>query len=140
MAFLLDTNVLSEVVRKTPEQRIVSWLESLDPVDAFISVLTLGEISKGVALMAPGERKERLTDWVAADLPGRFRGRLLPVDGEVARVWGVLSAEGKRIGRPLPVVDGLFLATARVHGLVFATRNMVDCGDRGVPIHNPWSP
>ena len=76
--------------------------------------------------------------WLARDLPLRFRGRTLPVDGEVAHRWGELTADGRRIGRPLPVIDGLLLATASAHNLTFVTRNLRDCGDRGVPVLDPW--
>ena len=138
MRFLLDTNVLSEPARQHPEERVVEWFRSLAPLDACISVLTLGEIGKGVSLMPPGPRKDSLRSWLAQDLPLRFRGRTLPVDMEIAFRWGEMAAEGRRIGRPLPVVDGLLLATARTHGLTFVTRNLRDCGDRGVPVLDPW--
>ena len=138
MPFLLDTNVLSEPGRLVPDQGVLNWLGDLDPLDAFLSVLTLGEIEKGVSLMAPGPRKAALRQWLAHDLPERFPGRILPVDAAVATAWGDLDAQGQRIGRPLPVVDGLLLATARAHQLTFVTRNLRDCGDRGVPVLNPW--
>jgi predicted nucleic acid-binding protein len=89
--------------------------------------------------MPPGPRKDALRIWLARDLPLRFRGRTLPVDGEVAHRWGELAADGRRIGRPLPVVDGLLLATASTHNLTFVTRNLRDCGDRGVPVLDPWA-
>ena len=140
MAYLLDTNVLSEPSRKQPDRRVLAWLRSLDPLETYVSVLTLGEIRKGVVLMAPGPRKRALEGWLAYDLPDRFRGRVLEIDQAVALVWGELDAEGKRIGRPLPVVDGLLLASAKTHALTFATRNLRDCGDRGVPTFDPWAP
>jgi len=138
MRFLLDTNVLSEPARRSPDKTVLGWFRSLAPLDACISVLTLGEIGKGVGLMPPGPRKEALRDWLAQDLPLRFRGRILPVDLEVARRWGELTAEGTRIGRPLPVLDGLLLATADTRNLTFVTRNIRVCGDRGVPVLDPW--
>jgi predicted nucleic acid-binding protein len=138
MRFLLDTNVLSEPARRKPERRVLEWFRGLSPLDGCISVLTLGEIGKGVSLMAPGPRKDALRYWLAQDLPLRFRGRILPVDETVALAWGELEAEGRRIGRPLPVIDGLLLATARVNGLTFVTRNLRDCGDRGVTVLDPW--
>jgi predicted nucleic acid-binding protein len=139
MSFLLDTNVLSEPGRPDPDQGVMAWLKDLDPLDAFLSVLTLGEIEKGVSLMAPGPRKSALRQWLAHDLPGRFRGRILPVDEAVASAWGELDAQGQRIGRTLPVVDGLLLATATAHHLTFVTRNVRDCGNRGVPVLDPWA-
>ena len=140
MAFLIDTNVLSEVAKADANPHVRSWLGSLPSTQAFLSVLTLGEIARGLALLPPGSRKDGLRSWLEEDLPRRFQGRILDVDRSVAEAWGVLDAEGRRIGRPLPVVDGLLLATARSHGLVLATRNVRDCGDRGVPVLDPWNP
>jgi hypothetical protein len=136
--YLLDTNVLSEPARPDPDRSVVEWLRDRGPSELAISVLVLGEIAKGVALMQPGKRKEALRSWLAHDLTERFRGRLLPVDDRVAVEWGRLSAEGRRIGRPLPVVDGLMLATASAYDLTLATRNVRDCADRGVPVFDPW--
>ncbi|MDT8369765.1 MAG: type II toxin-antitoxin system VapC family toxin [Longimicrobiales bacterium] len=136
--YLLDTNILSEPARPAPAKRVVEWLRSRGSSELAISVLVLGEIAKGVAMMEPGRRKDALTYWLEHDLPERFRGRLLPVDDRVAFEWGRLAAEGRRIGRPLPVIDGLMLATAVAHDLTLATRNIRDCGDRGVPVFDPW--
>lgn len=140
MPFLLDTNVLSEPARPDPDEAVIRWYRGLAPLEACISVLTLGEIGKGVSLMPPGPRKDTLRSWLMQDLPLRFRGRTLPVDAEVSLLWGELAAEGRRIGRPLPVVDGILLATAKAHDLTFVTRNLRDCGDRGVPVLDPWEP
>lgn len=138
MRYLLDTNVLSEPARRDPDRNVIRWLRTLSPLEACISVLTLGEIGKGVSLMAPGSRKRALRSWLAQDLPMRFRGRMLSLDQDIALRWGELAAEGRRIGRPLPVIDGLLLATASVHDLIFVTRNLRDCGDRGVTVLDPW--
>lgn len=140
MRFLLDTNVLSEPARPDPDESVIRWYRGLGPLEACISVLTLGEIGKGVSLMPPGPRKDTLRNWLMQDLPVRFRGRTLPVDAEVSLLWGELAAEGRRMGRPLPVVDGILLATAKAHDLTFVTRNLRDCGDRGVPVLDPWAP
>ena len=104
-----------------------------------ISTLVLGEISSGVARMVPGRRREALSKWLQHDLPDQFGRRVLAVDRRVAYVWGQLRAEGHVHGRPLPVIDGLMLATASVHDLVFITRNIRDCADRGVPLLDPWT-
>jgi predicted nucleic acid-binding protein len=138
MPFLLDTNVLSEPGRPSPNEDVLGWLKDLDPLDAYLSVLTLGDIEKGVSLMAPGPQKASLRQWLAHDLPGHFLGRILPVDEAVSLAWGNLDAQGQRVGRPLPAIDGLLLATASVHDLTFVTRNLRDCGDRGVPVFSPW--
>lgn len=139
MRFLLDTNVLSEPARPQPAPRVVEWMRAQSPLDLAISVLTLGEIAKGVTLLPAGRRREALEGWLASDLPRHFAGRILAADAEVALAWGRLAAEGRRAGRELPVIDGLLLATAAAHGLTLVTRNERDCRDRGVPLLNPWA-
>lgn len=140
MRYLLDTNVLSEVARPQPEPRVLEWLEARTSLECGISVLTLGEIRKGVALLRDSRRRRRLNEWLATALPEQFAGRVLPIDERVAHAWGGIMADGRRVGREPPVVDGLLLATAAVHGLVLVTRNERDCVDRGVPVLNPWLP
>lgn len=138
MRFLLDTNVLSEAVRPEPDPGLTKWLGVQSALDLCISVLALGEIRKGILMLAEGRKRERLHQWLRVELTRQFTDRVLPVDQAVALAWGGLSAEGRESGRPLPVVDGLLLATAAVHGLTFVSRNERDCGDRGVPLLNPW--
>ena len=139
MAYLIDTNVLSEAAKADPDEGVRRWLRGLSSGSAFISVLTIGEIRKGVELLSQGSRRRALTTWLDDDLTERFHGRILDIDRPVAEAWGRLSTEGRRLGRPLPVVDGLLLATAHRYRLTFATRNVADCEDRGVPVMNPWS-
>jgi predicted nucleic acid-binding protein len=139
MRYLLDTNVLSEVGRTTDESPAVAWLGRQAPLDLAISVLTIGEIQKGVALLAAGKRRTQLDRWLSTDLPRQFLDRILPIDDAVARAWGRLAAAGRQHCRELPVIDGLLLATASVHELTFVTRNEAHCADRGVPVLNPWS-
>ena len=139
MAYLLDTNVLSEAAKADPDARVRRWIRGLPSSAAFISVVMIGEIRKGVGLLAHGSRKRSLTTWLEVDLPERFRGRILDIDRLVAESWGRLSAEGRHSGRPLPVVYGLPLATAQRYRLTLVTRNVTDCEDRGVRVMNPWS-
>jgi toxin FitB len=136
--YLLDTNVLAEPARPRPDAGVIAWLEARPAIELAISVLTLGEIEKGVQLLPAGPKRERLAEWLAAELPQQFTGRILSVDERVSREWGRLTAEGRRAGRELPVVDGLLLAAAAAHGLTFVTRNERDCSGRGVPILNPF--
>lgn len=138
MRYLLDTNVISEPLKRSPDVHVVDWLNAQSPLDLHLSVLTLGELTMGFELVPDGRRRNELRAWVARDLAQRFVGRLLPIDDDVAREWGRLSADGRRTGHELPAVDGLLLATARVHDLALATRNERDCADRGVPVVNPW--
>jgi predicted nucleic acid-binding protein len=138
MHFLLDTNVLSELVKPMPATQVVRWVEAQSPMDLCISVLTLGELTRGIELLVPGKRRSALTTWVGKELGRQFVGRVVAVDAAVAAEWGRLSAAGKTAGRDLPVIDGLLLATASIHGLTLVTRNEADCADRGVPVLNPW--
>jgi predicted nucleic acid-binding protein len=138
VAYLLDTNVLSEVVKKDADPHLVRWLSELMPASAFISVLTLGEIGRGVSMLQEGRRKAALRRWLEHDLPMHFRGRILPVDESSAAAWCELDADARKGGRPLPVVDGLLLATAKANRLTFVTRNETDCAGRGVAVVNPW--
>ncbi len=138
MRFLLDTNILSEAFKRSPEPRVLTWLSQQMQLDLYISVLTIGELTMGIELAVPGTRRDTLQMWATQELPQRFAGRLLPVTEAVARQWGRMSAQGRAIGRELPVTDGLLLATARTHDLIFATRNERDCADRDVRILNPW--
>lgn len=139
MRFLLDTNVLSEGVPPEADAGLVGWLGEQSALDLCISVLTLGEIRNGILLLADGRKRERLQQWLRVELTRQFTERVLPVDQAVALAWGGLAAEGRESGRPLPVIDGLLLATAAVHGLTLVTRNERDCTNRGVAVLNPWT-
>lgn len=138
MRFLLDTNVLAEGAKPDPNPQVVEWLRAQPWLDLAISALTLGEIRRGVSLLPGGKRRAALERWLARDLPQQFLDRVLGIDDAVALEWGRLTAVGRQRGRELPVIDGLLLATAAVHGLTFVTRNERDCAHRGVPLFNPW--
>jgi predicted nucleic acid-binding protein len=136
--FLLDTNVLSEPIRPAPSANVAAWPRSAAAEDLAASVLSMGELQRGVLLVPAGARRERLLAWMASDLAAQLGGRVLPVDAAVTAVWARLGAAGRLAGRPLPDVDGLLLATAQVYGLTLVTRNTRHCGDRGVPTLDPW--
>ena len=132
--YLLDTNVVSETRKTRADPRVTAFLNAAASISLFLSVLTLGELRKGVAA-------HRRTDPAAADRLGawvdgietQFIDRVLPVDAAVARIWGELSA-----GRSLPVIDTLIAATAIVSGLTLATRNIRDVEATGVALIDPW--
>jgi toxin FitB len=138
MKVLLDTNVLSEVRRPAPEPKVLVWLDTIDEDRTFISVASIAELRRGIALMDDGRRREALAAWLAVDLPGRFSGRILPIDPAIAERWGDLMAQSRRSGFALSVMDGFFAATALAHELVLATRNTKDFAPLGVPLFNPW--
>src|ERR1035438_1773021 len=136
--FLLDTVCVSELVRVKPEPRVTEWMEATDEALLYLSVLTLGEIRKGLASLAQGKRRTQLETWLEVDLQARFSGRILPIDAQVADRWGQLAAHAKRKGTPLPIIDGLLAATALHHNLTVVTRNAGDFTNAQVPVLNPW--
>jgi predicted nucleic acid-binding protein len=137
--FLIDTNVLSEYNRSSgPDAGVRRWLETTDRQSQYLSVMTLGELQKGIEMLAAGKRRAQLEHWLGHDLEVWFSGRVIPVDRGVAARWATLGAQGARMGRPLPAVDSLIAATASVHDLTIVTRNTRDFGDSGVTTFNPW--
>jgi predicted nucleic acid-binding protein len=136
LKYLLDTHVLSELFKKHPEPKVSRWITEADPDSLFLSVLTLGEIRKGVEKMEPGARKTRLVQFLEKDLLGQFENRILAVDSEVAEAWGLLEAHS---GRPLPTVDALLAATALTHNLTLVTRNTRDFSFSKLKLLDPWT-
>lgn len=136
--FLLDTNCISEVVRVRPEPRVLEWLDAVDERLLFLSVLTLGEIRKGIAGLPQSRRRTHLESWLDVELRSRFAGKILAIDGAVADRWGLLAAEAKRKGSSLSAVDGLLAATALEHNLTLVSRNVADFTNTAVSILNPW--
>ncbi len=139
MKVLLDTNVLSEVTRPHPAIHVLEWLDALDEDQTFISVLSLAEIRRGIALLDQGRRRDVLSEWLAADLPQRFGDRVIPVDQTVALAWGDLMAVAKRSGRGMSSMDGLIAATAIAHDLTLATRNIKDFEGLNIKLLDPWA-
>jgi predicted nucleic acid-binding protein len=136
--FLLDTNCISELVRNRPERRVLQWIEAVDESVLYLSVLTLGEIRKGVAGLPLSKRRTRLETWLEVDLQARFSGRILPIDARVANRWGLLAAQARGRGVALPVIDGLLAATAVHYDLTVVSRNASNFASAQVPVVNPW--
>jgi toxin FitB len=135
--YLLDTNCVSELVRIQPNHRVLAWLDAAEESSLYLSVLTLGEIRKGLAELPPGKRRTRLETWLA-ELRLRFLPRVLPVDEGIAERWGFVAAEAKRRGKALSVIDGLLAATALHHGLTLVSRNVRDFATLQVAVLDPW--
>jgi predicted nucleic acid-binding protein len=136
--FLVDTNCISEVVRVKPEPRVLAWIEAADESLLYLSVLTLGEIRKGVAALPQSRRRSRLETWLEVELQARFSGRILPIDVAVADRWGLLAANAKASGKPLSAIDGLLAATAIHHNLTVVSRDVSDFTHVPVQVLNPW--
>lgn len=139
MSFLLDTNVVSEWVRPRPNAGVVAWLAQADEDRVFISVVTLAELRYGIERMAGGNRRNRLDQWLRHELPLRFDGRVLPIDGLAADAWGRVVARSEAGGRPIGVADAFIAATAEVHGLTLVTRNRSDFAPVLPAIVDPWT-
>jgi predicted nucleic acid-binding protein len=137
--FLLDTCIISELVKPKPESKVIAWVKATDEELLFLSVLTLGEIRKGIALLKDPGRKVKLEAWLVGALPVRFANRILPIDKSISERWGVLTAQAKvDKNHNLPVIDGLLAATAQHHNLTYVTRNTNDIIGTGIPVFNPW--
>jgi len=135
VSYLLDTNVLSELRRKAPDANVLRWFAQRPAGTLYLSVLTLGEIRKGIEGVAEPARRLSLLDWLETELPAFFSGRILPIDTAVADRWGRVVAQA---GRPLPAIDSLLVATAAQHGLTLVTRNLRNTQAHGVQVINPW--
>ena len=136
--YLLDTNCISEIVGPKPDPRVTEWMEATDEGLLYLSVLTLGEIRKGIAGIAPGKRRTHLETWLEVDLRARFSGRIVPIDSGIADRWGLLASEAKRKGHALSVIDGLLAASALQHNLTVVSRNAADFTATQVQVLNPW--
>ena len=135
MSYLIDTNVLSELRRREPDRGVIEWFEQRPSTTLYLSVLTLGEIRKGIDSLVNDDRQFKLLDWLEVELPQFFSGRILSVDAEVADRWGQLNAQ---MGRPIPAIDSLLAATALTHGLKLVTRNVRDFNYPELDVIDPW--
>ena len=135
--WLIDTNIVSEWVKPRPDIGVVRWLDEVDEDRIFLSVISLAEIRFGVERLAPGRRRTRLDAWLREELPARFEGRIVPVDGEVADACGRLLARARRAGCGLGAMDALIAATCLARDLVLATRNLADFDGLSIALHAP---
>lgn len=136
MSYLIDTNVLSELRRRAPDSGVLHWFSQRPAGTLYLSVLTLGELRKGIDALSDEGRKMHLLDWLETELPAFFAGRILAVDATVADRWGRLQAQARR---PLPAIDSLLAATALTHGLSLITRNLKDFQYADLQVISPWS-
>jgi len=136
--YLLDTNVISELTKLQPEAKVVSWFHATNEELLYLSVLTIGEIRKGIDSLPRSNKRALLESWLVNDLVLRFAGRILDVNLDIAERWGLISAQAKMAGAPLAVVDGLMAATALHYNMILVTRNTKDVQVAGINMLNPW--
>jgi predicted nucleic acid-binding protein len=134
MSYLLDTNVISELIKATPNKRVLTWINEINESDLYLSVLTIGELRKGIERLDKSHKKSQLLIWLEQDLFARFSNRILFIDLAVAERWGRLSAANKT----LPAIDSLIAATALHHDLTLVTRNVSDFDITTLEVLNPW--
>ena len=139
MSFLLDTNVVSEWVKRDPDPGVVVWLSAVDEDRVFVSVITLAELRYGVDRMDNGARRRRIEQWLRHEMPLRFEGRILSIDAAVADSWGKLVALREAAGRRIEPMDAFIAATAQVHDLTLVTRNAADFQGSVRAVVDPWS-
>lgn len=138
MAYLLDTNVLSEVIKPRPAPQVVAWFAAQPNTSTYLSVLSLGEIEQGIVRSPNPGRAESLRRWLEEELLPRFQGHVLPVDAAIMKVWGRITGQALLQGFPVSYVDSLLAATAITHDLTLVTRNSKDVRALSVQVLNPW--
>jgi predicted nucleic acid-binding protein len=138
VSWLLDTCVISELVRPRRKASVVRWIQERDEDELFLSVITIGELEKGIAKLLDSTKRVTLEQWVRRELADRFRNRLLVIDSVVTARWGAMAGASEARGQPLPVIDSLIAATSLQHDLTVVTRNTDDFERCGARCFNPW--
>jgi predicted nucleic acid-binding protein len=138
--FLLDTNIVSELMKARPNKHVVAWIESTPESLLYLSALTIGEVRKGIDMLHGDDpRRPALQSWLNRDVRIRFAGRILSLDDAVAERWGQLEAAARKHKVTLPTVDAQMAATALHYNLTFVTRNTADVESTGVATFDPWN-
>ena len=136
---VLDTNVVSELMRDEPRAEVLVWLDDRPTRELFVTAVTEAEVRTGIAFLPQGKRRRGIAEAADRVLGGLFAGRVLPFDSEAARVYAKIAAARRTAGRPVSLADGQIAAIARSRGMTLATRNVRDFADTGVDLVNPWA-
>jgi predicted nucleic acid-binding protein len=139
MSYLIDTCCISELVKKKPNPNVLKWFADQDEISMYLSVITFGELRKGIEKLHDSKKKNELNRWVKEDLNNRFKNRVLNINMEEVNKWCEILATAEKNGKPLPAIDSLIAATALVHDLLVVTRNTQDMEGSGVDVINPWT-
>jgi len=135
--YLLDTCVISELVKPSPDPMVLDWLHDIPSERLFLSVITIGEIRKGLTRLPDSKRKDRLTEWLNSLLED-YQDRIYSIDLAVAENWGVMQSKAETSGMPMSSMDSLIAAIAYTHNLILVTRNVIDFKATNLPVNNPW--
>lgn len=138
MKYLLDTCVVSEIIRPQPDENVISWVQSKNEDSLFLSVLTFGEIEKGIEKASYITRKRSLRLWLEEDLKKRFEGRIIPIDLNISVKWGSIQGGAELLGKPMPAIDGLIAVSGLVNNCIVVTRNISDMEQSSADLLNPW--
>lgn len=138
MNYLLDTCLISELAKSKPDEKVVDWVLSENETGFYISVLTFGELHKGIEKLPESKKKEELRSWIEDELKNRFQNRIIGIDMRVSILWGKIQCIAEKKGKPMPAIDFLIAATALAHDLTVVTRNVSDMEQSGVRLLNPW--
>jgi len=138
LKYLLDTCVISELIKPQPNKNVIEWIQQQDEENLYLSVLTLGEIEKGIEKSSNEARKRKLQLWVNEDLTQRFAGRILPIDKAVAVKWGIIQGVAELKGKTMPAIDGLIAVSGLVYDCIVVTRNTADMQQSTAELFNPW--
>jgi len=136
--YLLDTCVISELMRPRPNERVVAWLRAQESETLYLSFLTIGELKKGIAKRGNDARAKRLEKWLVGEIFNAYHDRMIPIAKDESLLWGMICGASERVGRKRPVADSLIAATALAHNMTLVTRNVDDIAGMGVSIFNPF--
>lgn len=126
------------MIKSNPNRNVINWITSCQENSFYLSVLTIGEIQKGISKLSESKRKNELQSWIDNELRERFSGRILDINTEVAKVWGKIQGNSEKQGVTIPAIDSLIAATGIFYGLIVVTRNIIDMENTGVSLLNPW--
>lgn len=138
MKYLLDTCVISEVIKREPNKNVISWLQAQDEANLFLSILTFGEIQKGIEKHPDHNRKKKLKVWVEEDLKKRFENRIIPIDLKVVTNWGSTQGLAELAGKSMPTIDGVIAVSGLTYNCIVETRNTSDMEQSTAELFNPW--